>query len=113
MLPPNPSTLCNSNTAEPDDSIRIMVLEADVAPGQPVGLVVDDGLAVHFHLDARTVAVDSDVVPFARWLAHVLRGGDDVVKRASGGLFRLAAVVVEDLHFVPGEGGVLFQRGAD
>ena len=90
-----------------------MVLQAEVALGQTVGLIVNRLLAVPGDLDAAAVRDDAHVIPLAGGLRHILCRGDDVVERTGRAFGRLPTVVSQDLQLVPGEGGVFFQRRTD
>src|SRR5262245_36080394 len=51
--------------AELHDGLRVVVLQPDVAAREPVGLIVNDRLAIHRDLNAPIFGGDAHLVPFS------------------------------------------------
>src|SRR6266700_6690860 len=105
--------LGDPQVAELHQRATVMILQADIAARQPVGFIVDDRLAVQGDLDAPAFGDDLHLVPFVRGLRHVFGRRDHVVKRTGAVFGGRVAVVSQDLAFVAGEGGILFEGGPD
>src|SRR2546428_9743602 len=105
--------LRDPEVAEPDDGLSVVILQADVAAGQPARFVIDRLFTVPGNLDAPTMGDDADVVPFPGRLGHVFLRRHHVVQRAGRTFGRLATVVSYDLHLVAAERGILFEGGAN